>query len=223
MPYHELFGEISDDEGDVQLAEVATVSIHKEIPGLRVMDELLSLKIQQELIPHLRTLFDPTNGGNQAMRFGANLPSFLSPLLEIGKQLLPSDLQSRTPIFDQMIANHYYPGQGIAQHVDLARFEDGVVIFSFLSPLVMDYRFVGQVSQDAVSYSLDAFPVIENAKKVPVLLSPGSVVCLSGEARYNWAHGIAERLVDDFEGKTIHRQERISITLRKMKPNQVLF
>ncbi|ORY45183.1 hypothetical protein BCR33DRAFT_659273 [Rhizoclosmatium globosum] len=171
------------------------------------------------LEPHLRALFEPDIGANQAMRFGNALPSFLDPLLGIAKALLPSNLQSRTPAFDQMIANHYSPGEGIVEHVDLARFEDGVVIFSFLSPLVMDFRYVGQASTSD-SYSRDAFPEIENAKHIALLLEAGSAVCLSGESRFNWAHGIKETLSDEFQGRIITRKERISITLRKMKPNQ---
>ncbi|KAI9335678.1 alkylated DNA repair protein alkB 8 [Obelidium mucronatum] len=220
MTFHELFGELSDDSDSESPVEVTAIP-HSEIPGLCLMKGVLPLQLQQELLPNLQSLFDVASGENQAMRFGSNFPLFLSPLMDIGCQLLPPHLQQRKPVFDQMIANHYTPGQGISAHVDLARFEDGVVIFSFLSSLVMDFTHVGE-PVNSLSYSLDSFPESNNGTIIPVLLETGSAVCLSGEARYNWTHGIAERMVDQYDNQCIQRKERISITLRKMKPNQIL-
>ncbi|KAI8617270.1 hypothetical protein BC830DRAFT_1055663, partial [Chytriomyces sp. MP71] len=173
--------------------------------------------------------FDPQNGANQAMRFGSNLPAFLEPLCAIAQQLLPAHLSARSPSFDQMIANLYCPGEGIIPHIDLARFEDGIVIFSFLSPLVMDFQRVDTTQSLRDGYKLvsnngsdvsHAVSGTSSIMSVGVLLEPGSAICLSGESRYAWTHGITERLSDSFEGRDFRRGKRISITLRKMKPNQ---
>ncbi|KAJ3074679.1 hypothetical protein HDU98_010569 [Podochytrium sp. JEL0797] len=212
----DLFGgDISSDEEEPQHIQHST---HPCINGLRMKTLHLPTDQLESLTPHLHALFSPATGQNQAMRFGSEFPAFLSPLLSIAHDLLPKHLQSREPAFDQMIANHYTPGEGIAAHVDLARFEDGVVVFSFLSSLVMEFEHVGD-PENHMNYSNDAFKG-GNGQRVDVLLEPGSAVCLAGEARYNWTHGIAERMVDVYEGVEIKRQERISVTLRKMKPNQ---
>ena len=51
---------------------------------------------------------------------------------------------------------------------------------------------------------------------IPVLLRPGDVLALSGEARYQWEHGIEEKTRDQIDGEWIERGTRVSITLRKM-------
>eukprot|EP00198_Chlamydomonas_reinhardtii_P010033 XP_001699370.1 predicted protein [Chlamydomonas reinhardtii] len=56
------------------------------------------------------------------------------------EQLLPPHLAARAPSFDQAIVNLYRPGEGIMDHVDLARFQDGVVGVSVGGPIVMDFR-----------------------------------------------------------------------------------
>ncbi|KAJ3205356.1 hypothetical protein HDU82_005253 [Entophlyctis luteolus] len=212
MPFHELFGDISDTDADGEplsavgddwraLAEQAAARVceHPQINGLRFVADAVPESVAERLLPRLRTMFDLTTGANQSMAFG-ELPTFVGPLLPIAHALLPPGLSKREPAFDQMIANHYHRGEGIVPHVDLARFEDGVVIFSFQSAAVMDFA--------------------RGNTWIQVLLEPGSCVCLSGEARYEWTHGIAERDQDIVErdGRTIERGERISVTLRRLKP-----
>lgn len=51
-----------------------------------------------------------------------------------------------------------------------------------------------------------------------LLLCPGDILSLSGDARYLWEHGISEQLSDQIDGQTIQRGTRISVTLRKLKP-----
>ncbi|GLC45600.1 hypothetical protein PLESTB_001784200 [Pleodorina starrii] len=77
---------------------------------------------------------------NQAMFFG-DLPAWaqqLTELLPLG-ELLPPDLAARRPSFDQAIVNLYRPGEGICSHVDLARFQDGIVSVSIGGPIVMHF------------------------------------------------------------------------------------
>ncbi|GIL48411.1 hypothetical protein Vafri_4560 [Volvox africanus] len=81
---------------------------------------------------------------NQAMFFG-DLPPWalnLISLLPLG-DLLPPDLAAREPSFDQAIVNLYRPGEGIAPHVDLARFQDGIVGVSIGGPVVMHFTRCG--------------------------------------------------------------------------------
>ncbi|KAJ3216067.1 hypothetical protein HDU67_009947 [Dinochytrium kinnereticum] len=180
----------------------------------------LSHELQQDLLSAIsnQCVLDPASGRNQAMGFGV-LPDFVHPLFTIGKRILPSPLSDRTPVFDQMILNHYYPGDGIKPHLDLARFEDGVLIASFLSSTVMEFRTCDE--DEGFGYDLKE----SHSNKIPVdiLLEPGDVVCLSGDARYRWTHAIAHRDRDktmDSNGKAqvLERGERISITLRRLTP-----
>ena len=41
---------------------------------------------------------------------------------------------------------------------------------------------------------------------------------MTGESRYGWAHGIAARTTDNFDGKLCPRGRRLSLTLRKVRP-----
>jgi len=142
----------------------------------------------------------------------SSLPDFLSPLLNS----LPSILSPLPPtirdiIFDetkprQCILNLYYPGQGISPHVDLpSRYEDGIVGISLLSSTVMEFT-----------------SVIDGRDSFALRLKPGSVYVLSGQARYDYKHGIPYReedIVLDGDGveTRIRRGVRMSITLRRMK------
>ncbi|HQV79188.1 MAG TPA: alpha-ketoglutarate-dependent dioxygenase AlkB [Chitinophagales bacterium] len=100
---------------------------------------------------------------------------------------------------DQLIINEYEPGQGIANHVDCEPcFGDTIISISLGSSCVMD------------------FINLRTKQKVEVMLESGSLVVLSGEARYNWTHGIAQRKTDNFRGVKTERRLRISMTFRKV-------
>jgi len=101
--------------------------------------------------------------------------------------------------FDQVIVNEYMPGQGIATHVDRADcFGPEVLSVSLLGACVMRF--------------LDS----RSAETRGLLLEPGDVLVLKDSARYQWAHGIASRKHDRWNGTVIRRQRRISITYRRV-------
>ncbi|KXZ48036.1 hypothetical protein GPECTOR_31g400 [Gonium pectorale] len=77
---------------------------------------------------------------NQAMFFG-ELPAWAQRLIGLVplSALLPPHLAARSPAFDQAILNLYRPGEGITPHVDLARFQDGIVGASLGGPVVMHF------------------------------------------------------------------------------------
>lgn len=139
------------------------------------------------------------------------LPEFLSPLLGFLAELLPtvlpsqlSDLILHSTLPRQAILNLYRPGMGITPHIDLShRYGDGIVGVSLLGSAVMDFT--------------------RNDSAHAVLLRPGDVYVLSGEARYSWKHGIAYRAEDSVreeargEPYVLQRRTRMSVTLRRMK------
>ena len=116
----------------------------------------------------------------------------------------------------QAIINLYHPGEGITPHVDLLnRFDDGIVGVSLGGGTSMQFA-RAQASRgkwDAVgSYH-------------EVWVPPRSVLVLTGEARYEWTHGIAPRMRDKVEDAARtdgwqwqERGVRVSVTFRWLLP-----
>lgn len=121
--------------------------------------------------------------------------SYLGPLPDwlgaLSQRLYTEKIFDEQP--DQVIVNEYLPGQGIAPHIDLGSCFAGVICsLSLASRCVMDFTHAG------LTHSL--------------ALQPGSLLVMSGEARYKWKHGIKPRKIDD----KILRARRISLTFRKV-------
>jgi len=96
---------------------------------------------------------------------------------------------------DQMIVNEYLPGQGIALHIDRAScFGETIAILSLDSRVVMDLVHA------------------KSRESSKALLEPCSLLVLKGPARYEWKHGIAARKTDRFQGNSLRRKRRISLT-----------
>lgn len=98
--------------------------------------------------------------------------------------------------FNQAIVNEYLPGQGIAQHTDRNCFGPVVATVSLGSDITMDFAHPG--SGETRSHRL----------------SKGSLLAMSGAARWTWRHGIAKRKADRLQGGNVPRERRVSITFR---------
>ncbi|XP_048490101.1 uncharacterized protein LOC104899068 isoform X2 [Beta vulgaris subsp. vulgaris] len=189
------------------------------IDGLWLCNNFLSLQQQSSLLSSIQIV--------QAMRFG-DLPLWALELsdqihkivcfgyketntgvLNVDKEacVLPSQLLFRDPCFDQLILNVYQPGEGICAHVDLMRFEDGIAIVSLESSCVMHFSPVEGNGEVEVPLAI----------KIPVYLTPGSLVIMSGDARYLWKHEINRKPgFQVWKGQEIDQKRRTSITLRKL-------
>ncbi len=98
-----------------------------------------------------------------------------------------------------IIINEYEPGQGIAPHIDCQPCFTGTIIsLSLGSACVMDLMHK------------------ETREEKQLLLEPRSLLLMKEEARYKWTHGIAKRKSDRYEGRTITRRRRVSLTFRKV-------
>lgn len=87
------------------------------------------------------------------------------------------------------------------------RFEDGIAIISMESACVMHFS----RSEEGEEGS---------CRRIPVFLNPGSLILMSGEARYLWKHEINRKPgFQLWEGKEILQQRRTSVTLRKLCPS----
>ncbi|RDY02139.1 SPAP8A3.02c, partial [Mucuna pruriens] len=197
----------------------------EQVKGLWLCRHFLSPRQQSRILSAIQAdNWFPNPSINQAMRFGLqHLPEWAIPLAHsIRRSVLatqvqvqaqaqqhpppfPLQLLHREPLFDQMIANVYQPGEGICAHVDLLRFDDGIAILSFQSNCVMHFT-----------------PVSNDSPSVPVavLLTPGSLILMSGEARYRWKHEINRNPgFQIWHGQELTQAKRTSITLRKLSPS----
>ncbi|XP_038905579.1 uncharacterized protein LOC120091559 [Benincasa hispida] len=225
------------NDGSYEVGHIHQWEQVKEIKGLWLCKIFLSPQQQSSLLSAIRNEgWFMEASQNQAMRFG-NLPTWAVELSDFvyeavlssnhmtdtltvdrynGDKIdcpLPSHILWREPLFDQMIANVYQPGEGICAHVDLMRFEDGIAIVSLESPCVMHFTRVDETSCDpSIKGEVDL-----SATKVPVYLNPGSLVILWGEARYLWKHEINRKPgFQIWEGQELTQGRRTSITLRKL-------
>ncbi|XP_015891969.2 alkylated DNA repair protein ALKBH8 homolog [Ziziphus jujuba] len=194
----------------------------EEVKGLWLCTDFLSPQRQASLLSAIQDEGWFTEASyNQAMRFG-DLPAWATELsasirdvvlssnnLDHGEDELcpfPLDLLWREPLFDQLIVNVYHPDEGICGHVDLMRFEDGIAIVSLESSCVMHFSSIEGTDSDIAR------------TKVPVYLTPGSLVLMSGEARYQWKHEINRKPgFQKWEGEDIDQKRRTSVTLRKLR------
>jgi alkylated DNA repair dioxygenase AlkB len=127
------------------------------------------------------------------MKIG-DLPTWV---LSLAERLRNEGLMPQQP--DQLIVNEYLAGQGIANHVDCEPcFGDTIVSLSLGGTCVMDFIHK------------------QTKQKIEVLLEPCSLVVLTGEARYDWTHGIQAKKSDVFKQQKFVRTTRISLTFRNV-------
>lgn len=104
---------------------------------------------------------------------------------------------------DQVIINEYVPGEGIKPHKDRAYYENQICGVNLGSGCIM--RFIrGQ-----------------NEEVVDVEIPRRSVYVMQDDARKKWKHTIPPRKKDNIQGTVKHRERRVSITYRKVKPGKV--
>jgi alkylated DNA repair dioxygenase AlkB len=97
---------------------------------------------------------------------------------------------------DQLIVNEYLPGQGISPHIDcVGCFGPIVCSISLGSSCVM------------------RLSAVKGGRR-EILLERGSLLVLSGESRFAWRHSIPARKCDTWEGRSLERGRRVSLTFR---------
>ncbi|KAJ0960156.1 hypothetical protein J5N97_002075 [Dioscorea zingiberensis] len=216
----EAFGASDDDDDDDDGDEHWLLGMERKdemIPVWESISEVNGLWVCRDFLPESRQGWLLSSIHQEGWFHGG---SFNQNLLDLFVRAacfhagedhpLPLDLLWREPFFDQLIVNVYEPGEGICAHVDLMRFDDGIAIVSLESTCVMHFT---RCKEESEKEGVEEDP----SPRVPVLLTPGSLVLLSGEARYLWTHEINRK--PSFQlwgGKEIQQERRTSVTLRKL-------
>ena len=177
-----------------------------QIVGLRLIGSFVSFEEAQRIVGHIDAhawdgrmrrrvqhygyQYDYRSRSIDASMRAENLPPWSSM---IGQRMLDQGHFEALP--DQAIVNEYQPGQGIAAHVDCVPCFGGIVAsLSMLSACVMVFE--------------------RGPGRIEVDLQPGSLILLTGEARYQWKHSIAAVTHDRIDGRDRPRTRRISATFR---------
>ncbi|KAJ1645457.1 hypothetical protein J3B02_001459 [Coemansia erecta] len=194
----------------------------QKVPGLVVCRGALSPELSKLYFEWLEAAYfqhtshDPLINNNmervnQGMYFGA-MDDRSSPLGYLAyictsiPGLLPAKLQNR--VYGQGIINLYDSGEGIGDHIDLLRFDDGICGFSFGSTALMRMM----PAKDVERASRYAEEIDGLGECVEVELGMGDLYAFSGDARYRWTHGFPRHI----DGKDNVCGRRISVTLRKL-------
>ncbi|NHK26295.1 alpha-ketoglutarate-dependent dioxygenase AlkB [Parvularcula flava] len=121
-----------------------------------------------------------------------------APFATLAQRLVAGGHFARLP--DQVIVNEYMPGQGIAPHTDcILCFGDTIASVSLLSACEMEFLHPPTGQREAL------------------YLEPGSLLVLSGPARYHWRHTIRPRRSDVVGGVRLQRTRRLSLTFRSVR------
>jgi alkylated DNA repair dioxygenase AlkB len=191
-----LFDELSRD---VQAPSIAGlhyiadfIDTETEATLIKVIDTQPWLTDLKRRVQHYGYRYDYKVRGLASDLYLGSIPEWLQPCCQ---KLQNEGHFSRIP--DQVIVNEYLPGQGIASHRDcIPCFGDTIASISLGSGCQMDF-----VSGEA---------------RTSHYLEPQSLLVLSGEARYQWKHGIATRKSDKINGVAMPRARRISLTFRNV-------
>ena len=176
------------------------------IPGLRYLPEYVTPEEERRILARVDSGEWDHEYSRRRQQFGYRYDyksehlTYLGPLPEWLQSL--AERMTREGIFeqvpDQALINEYFPGQGIAPHVD--RFSETVVSLSLASGILMDFT--------------------RDPARVSRWLDPRSLLVLQGEARHEWQHSIAKRLKDLRGGQWIPRTRRVSITFRTVETHR---
>lgn len=129
-------------------------------------------------------------------------PVLMPPHMEqLSKELVERKIILLQP--DQVIINEYVPGEGIKPHKDRAYYENQICGVNLGSGCIM--RFIRGMNEQVID--------VEVPRR--------SVYVMQDDARKKWKHAIPPRKKDNIDGQLKHRERRVSITYRKVKPSKV--
>ena len=180
------------------------ISIEEEERLLSAIDEQPWSSKLKRRVQHYGYTFNYVTRSVDNKKKPPKLPEFLLSLYEKlfhGEDKFVCNVDGAPMLPDQCTINEYMPGQGISSHIDThSAFHDRIMSLSLGSACVMNFL-CEERSKD----------------KIHLLLPRRSLLVLSKEARYIYAHGISPRKTDVYPDDTlVDRGRRVSITLRNV-------
>ena len=155
------------------------------VPGFRLQSDYITPEEEAELLRHLESGPWETDFRRRLQQYGLgyasglgrkatwvrDLPEWLKPLAARVQRDAPLE---RFP--ENAVINEYVPPLGIGSHTDYRDFGSAIACVSLASDVVMN------------------FTKPDGRQRVSVHVPARSLWVLTGEARYQWEHGIAARM-----------------------------
>ncbi|KAG9690360.1 hypothetical protein KCU98_g558, partial [Aureobasidium melanogenum] len=215
--------------------------------GLILMHEFITKEEEEEMIREYHAATASRDGRalkRGAVHYGPHFDyttfavskSASTPPPEYLRRLL-SRLPARDDrdIPDQYTLQHYPPGTGIPPHVDThSAFEETIYSLSFGASTRMDFKLCGEkesrrlrLPKRSLGGGNDTPPpppspavgaVEEKTEEWELKLPARSLLVMRGPSRYGYTHGIKGRKHDQDGPRLVARQDRYSLTMRKIKP-----
>lgn len=178
-------------------------------PGMSVREEYVLADDQQQLLTAVDAQPWRSDLRRRVQHYGyrydyrarsVDLNMYLGALPEwvgaLAQRLCDDRIFDEPP--DQLIINEYEPGQGIAPHIDCVPcFGPVVASLSLGSACMMEFA--------------------RGDESAAVFLRPGSLLILTGDARFHWQHSIRPRRSDVHAGTRWSRSRRVSLTFRNVR------
>jgi alkylated DNA repair dioxygenase AlkB len=179
-----------------------------QIPGFTLRKDYVSAEEQRELLAHIEHGPWETDWRRRIQQYGLGyagehgtkatwLRDFPEWLVAFARRVAEDAGFERFP--ENCVINEYIPQLGIGPHRDYGAFGDKIACVSLGSDIVTDFRNP------------------KTGRRVSVHVPARSFWIVSGEARWEWQHGIAARLTDLIHGERRRRERRVSITFRTAK------
>lgn len=183
------------------------------LPGLLLYPDFLSEAREQQLLNEIDAQIWIVDYARRLQYYGyrneldepydlIKFPVPMPPLIyQLSQEIVGQKILLLQP--DQVIINEYVPGEGIKPHKDRAYYENQICGVNLGSSCIM--RFVKG----------------KNLEVIDVEVPRRSMYIMQDDARKKWKHGIPPRKKDVVDGNVLHRERRVSITYRKVKPGKV--
>jgi alkylated DNA repair dioxygenase AlkB len=183
------------------------------VPGLFIYPNFIDEEKEQQLLEEIDSQIWVVDYLRRLQYYGYrnelekpyNLIPFPVPIPETIQQLSEEIVKQKILTYqpDQVIINEYVPGEGIKPHKDRAYYENQICGVNLGSGCIM--KFIKG----------------KNIEVVDVEVPRRSLYVMQDDARKKWSHGIPPRKKDNINGNILHRERRVSITYRKVKPTRV--